>query len=144
MNTDLFLVGPGRFWDLLRSSHYSPWLQLSIAVLLLLAVVVYKQLSEGAAIETGLYICYFWIPLCAILALFMADFWPYMMHWLLSTLAFFVIYCLAIYLCGKFGQPYMGDGGMVMLLPVYLFGFGFAATMLLYGGIKLFRFLFSF
>src|SRR5690606_35223105 len=106
MNTDFVGNSAQKIWDFLRASPHSPWLQLCIAAVLLLVLVFCKGFSGGAAIETGLHICYFWIPLCAVLSLFVADFWLYILHWVVCTLAFFIIYFLTIYLCEKYGRSY--------------------------------------
>ena len=139
MNNDLSWSSVAGIWDFLFASPYSPWLQLCLAAVLLIFFNIYKRFSEAAAIEAGLYICYFWIPLCAALSLFSDDFWLYFLHWALSMLAFFIIYFMIIYLCEKYGSPYMGDGAMAMLLPIYIFGFSFIVTVVLYGIIRLTR-----
>lgn len=122
-------------WVLLKDPTFSAYGQFAIATIILIGLTVFYQFSEGKLISSGIYLSFAWMPASMIISLFMEPYWVYLLHWLLASIGFFGAYFLMIYLCGKYGNPYTGDGGMVMILPIYLIPVVFAGSLILKGGI---------
>ncbi len=110
-------------------SNYSPYYQLMLTCILLTGVMVFSRFSENTMIGSGIYVFSGWMFVCFVLSFFAEAYWYYLLHWFLSALVFFAYWFLSIYLCGRFGSPYMGDGGMVMIIPIYLLPVVLAASL---------------
>lgn len=129
-------------WKLLNEPVFSAYIQLIFFCVILTGISAYYRFSEGKVIGAGIYISFFWLPTSMLVSLLMDHYWTYLMHWLLATIIFFAFYVLLIYLSGKYGNPYMGDGAMVMILPIYLTSIAFIGSIAIKGGIWLIRFIF--
>lgn len=129
-------------WKLLNEPASSAYIQLAFVCIILTGITVYYRFSEGKVIGAGIYISFIWLPASMLVSLLMDQYWTYLMHWLLATIIFFAFYVLLMYLSGKFGNPYMGDGGMVMILPIYLTPIVFLGSIVIKGGIWLTKALF--
>lgn len=127
---------------LLNEPVSSAYIQLAFFCIILTGITAYYRFSEGKVISVGIYISFIWLPASMLVSLLMDHYWTYLMHWLLATIIFFAFYVLLIYLGGKYGNPYMGDGGMVMILPIYLTPIVFIGSMAIKAGIWLTRFFF--
>ena len=119
------------------------WLQLLLAVIILLSAACFSRFSEGTVIKTGLNICLFWLLFILVKYCIVDSYWLFLLRWLLSMLAFFVFYYSLIFLCGKYGRPYNGEGGVLMLVPLYLFGFSFIIALTIKGLLYSINFIFS-
>ena len=129
-------------WKLLNEPVSSAYIQLAFVFIILTGITVYYRFSEGKVIGAGIYISFIWLPASMLVSLLMDHYWTYLMHWLLATIIFFAFYVLLMYLSGKYGNPYMGDGGMVMILPIYLTPIVFLGSIVIKGGIWLTKVLF--
>lgn len=74
-----------------------------------------------------------WLPISMLLSLFAAAYWLYLFFWFLSFIAFAALFVVLTWICEKYGSPYRGDGGMVMILPIYVFFATFIGSLLLKG-----------
>lgn len=108
-------------YSFLFESTASPWMQLGMVAAVLLGTAIFRKLSEGDIMSAGINISFVWMPLSMLMSLWTNSYWVYMLHWFLATLGFFVLYFFGVSVCGKYGRPYRGDGGMVMIIPIYLF-----------------------
>ncbi len=102
------------------NSVYASYYLMAVVCFLITILTLLSRLSETVVIKSGIYSMGSWL-----FVVFMGSFWTefygyYMLHWLLAAVVGFVYWFLVVYLCGRFGNPYMGDGAMVLLLPVYL------------------------
>lgn len=129
-----------QIWDLLNDPVYSAYIQLAIVSFVLIGIAACYRFSEGKVIGAGIYISFVWFPVSMLISLLLDPYWTYLMHWLLATIIFFAFYVLLMYLSEKYGSPYMGDGGMVMILPIYLTPIVFLGSIALKSGIWLIRF----
>lgn len=129
-------------WKLLNEPVSSAYIQLTFVCIILTGITAYYRFSEEHAIGAGIYISFIWLLASMLVALLMDHYWIYLMHWLLATIIFFAFYALLIFLSGKYGNPYMGDGGMVMMLPIYFTPVAFLGSLAIKGGIWLARALF--
>lgn len=123
---------PGFF----NNYFYVYYQMLFVCVLITLIASVFK-FSETKVIKSGIYL----FALCLVinfgLSLFSGTYWYFILHWFLASLCFFVFWYLVLYMCEQYGQPYSGDGGMVMILPVYCLFFALFSSLLIKGIIKL-------
>lgn len=97
------------------------YLFMSATVLILVGGVIITKLSSDWVLLAGLNIFYVWLFAGFVLNFFFEPFGIYMLHWFLSMILYYAIWLFLNWICEKWGKPYMGEGGMVILMPAYLF-----------------------
>lgn len=112
------------------SDFYVYYQTLFSCILITLIAFIFK-FSEAKIIKSG--ICLFSICLAInfVLSFFSEAYWYFILHWFLASLSFFIFWYLVIYLCENYGQPYSGDGAMVIMLPVFFLFFGIISSLII-------------
>lgn len=100
-------------------SMYSPYYQVGLVCAILLIITLISKFSEGALIESGIYVFSGWMFGSFCLSFFTETYWSYVLHWLAASMLFFAYWFLSIFLTERFGRPYNGDGAMAILIPIY-------------------------
>lgn len=119
--------------DFLKHSIYVPWALMGLVSLVFLIGTLMSKFSEGSSIMLAVNVSMVWLPISMLLSLFAEAYWLYLLFWFLSFIAFAVLFIGLTWICGKYGSPYTGDGGMVMILPIYMFIGTFVGSLLLKG-----------
>lgn len=101
------------------TQDYYVYYQMLFAGILLTLVLFISRLSEPVVIEYGAFIFAISMIISFIVTFFTPSYRYFMLHWFLSSLAYFFFWCILNYICGRYGKPYNGDGGMILLLPGY-------------------------
>lgn len=105
--------------EILFTINYVYWQMLFACIFLILMLIIFR-LSQTIVIKSGMYLFAACVTINFVLSLFSVSYWYFILHWFLSSLSFFIFWYCAIYICERYGQPYSGDGGMIIILPVYI------------------------
>lgn len=101
------------------TNEYFVYYQLLIACILLAVIMLISFFSKTIVISYGAYMFAGCLIINFLLSLFTNNYRHFILHWFLSSISFFTFWCVLIYVCGRFGKPYNGDSGMILLLPGY-------------------------
>jgi hypothetical protein len=101
------------------TNEYFGYYQLLILCVLLTVVMLVSLFSETIIISYGAYIFVGSLISNFMLSFFTDNYRYFILHWFLASIGFFIFWCVLIYICSRYGKPYNGDGGMIILLPAY-------------------------
>lgn len=105
-------------WSLLLSSPYA---QAMVLLALLLILTALSGLRESLLMSVGVSLSIIWLLISAVGGALMYSPWPYLAHLGLALVLFYVLWVALIYLVGRFGQPYLGEGAMIIVFPAMAF-----------------------
>ncbi len=118
--------------EILSSLNYV-YCQLLFNGILLTVIMLISRFSETAIIKAGIYLFAICLLINFLYSFFSEGYWYFVSHWFLSSACFFIYWYFSIYICGRYGRPYSGDGGMIMLLPVYFLPVALLGSMIIKG-----------
>ncbi|PJJ08626.1 hypothetical protein CLU83_1912 [Flavobacterium sp. 1] len=101
------------------TNDYYVYYQLLITCILLAVIMLISLFSKTIVISYGAYMFVGCLIINFLLSLFTDNYRYFILHWFLSSISFFTFWCVLIYICGRYGKPYNGDSGIILLLPGY-------------------------
>lgn len=113
------------------TSDFYVYYQMLFSCILITLIALFFKFSETKIIKSGIYLFAVCILINFVLSFFSETYWCFILHWFLASLSFFIFWYLMIYMCENIGQPYTGDGGMVIVLPVYFWFFGILSSLII-------------
>ncbi|SHG65743.1 hypothetical protein [Flavobacterium defluvii] len=93
--------------------------QLMFTCILFLLLFFISGFSESFVIKYGSYVFAANIILRFLISFFTNQYWQFVLHWFLLSIAQFIFWAVLIIICGKYGKPHNGDGWIILLLPGY-------------------------
>lgn len=93
--------------------------QLLFACILLTLLFLITRFSEPVIIEYGIYLFIGNMGISFLLSFFTDHYWYFVLHWFLALISYFVFWSMLIFICSRYGKPYDGDRGMLLLFPGY-------------------------
>lgn len=121
----------------LFDNDFSVYYLLLFTCILVTLIAFITRFSEIKVINSGIFLFIGCLSVNFVISFYSETYWCFILHWLLASISFFFFWYFVIYICENYGQPYSGDGGLVMLLPVYFLFFALLSSMLIKGVIKL-------
>ena len=118
------------------NDFYVYYLMFFICVLEIVLTII-SRFSETKIIKSGIYLFSCCLIINFVLSFYSDAYWIFILHWFLASLIFFIFWYLLIYMSENYGQPYVGDGGMVMILPVYFLFLALISSIIIKGIIGL-------
>lgn len=97
--------------------------QLTVTSASLLFILLISWFSEPAMVKYGSYVYAGCIIFSFLLSFLANDYWQFVLHWFLLSIAQFIFWAVLIFICGKYGRPHNGDGWIILLLPGYFLPF---------------------
>lgn len=95
------------------------WQSGSLIAVIVLAVLL-TRLSGKKLLEFGVHLVFVWLILMLLGSWMSPAYWSFLGKGLLAFLLFFGCWLLLLKICDKFGQPCLGEGGLAVLLPVFI------------------------
>lgn len=124
---------------LVFSDNFYVYYQMLFTCVLIIVIALISRFSETKIITSGIYLFAGCMTINVVISLLSQNYWFFVLHWFLASLSFFIFWYLVIYICEEYGQPYSGDGGMVMVMPVCFLFFGILSSLLIKGVIELIK-----
>lgn len=125
--------------NFLFNSVASPWIQLCMAVVILIVIALARRLSAEDVLIAEMIICFIWMPLSMLISLWTEVYWAYLLNWILVTICFFGLCHFILSFCEKYGRPDKSDAGLLLFLPVYLFPITILASLVIRTAIYVFK-----
>ncbi len=107
--------------------------QIAFGCFLLTVIVLFSKFSESIVIKSGIILFSIGLVISFLLSFYTDRYWFFILHWILSSIAFFLFWYLSIYICEEYGNPYSGEGAMIIVLPVYFLFFMIISSMVMNG-----------
>lgn len=99
----------------------SPFYQAALICAVLLAIALLCRFRAMGIIQYGMYAAITWMVPCLFYALFVDHFWYYLVYAVFACVVFYMFWLTLVFIAGKFGQPYHGDGWWGVLVPAFMF-----------------------
>lgn len=95
------------------------WQSGSVIAVIVLAVLL-TRLSGQKLLEFGVHLGFVLLVLMLLGSWMSPAYWTFLGNGLLAFSLFFSCWLLLLKICDRYGQPCLGEGGLAVLLPVFI------------------------
>ena len=126
--------------DFLLSDVYGHGL-IVMAIILLMTMVTW--FDQGEVIFYGMYVFICWLLIEVVFIVNAEYFWHYIGYLTFTGIITFSVWLLFIYICGKIGKSYHGEGVVAIIVPVTTFPLFIGFSIVIKAIMLLWNFLFN-
>lgn len=98
----------------------SPLWQSGTLIAVIFLALLITRMSGQKLLEFGIHLLFIWLLLMLLGSWVSAAYWSFLGKGLLAIAMFFGCWLLLLKICDKFGQPCLNEGGLAVLLPVFI------------------------
>ncbi len=98
----------------------SPLWQSGSLIAVIVAAVLLTRLSGQKLLEFGVHLGFVWLIVVLLGSWISPAYWEFLGKGLLAFFLFFGCWLLLLKICDRFGQPCLSEGGLAVLLPVFI------------------------
>lgn len=98
----------------------SPLWQSGTLIAVIVLTVLFTRLSGRKLLELGVHLVFVWLLMMLLCSWVSTAYWEFLGKGLLAIVLFFGCWLALLKLCERFGQPFLREDGLAILLPIFI------------------------